>query len=165
MPKMHEKARAMVDLFDRMGGTVSGSRMLVETIDAMKIPFTLLHRKHPGSALQFVHANPAFVAMCAFTSRELRGRRPSMLQGMETDVVAARQFRDDVMRTGRGLTTLVNYRKDGSAYEVFVLGARLRFAEDSTDEQTLYLSCSFLVEEVTMAPPGMLPGEGGETVH
>lgn len=69
-------------------------------------------------------------------------RHPAMLQGEETDADAARQFRRELQQDGSGITTLVNYQKDGTPYEVLLFGTRLRPKTD-TDEQKGILFSSF----------------------
>jgi PAS domain S-box-containing protein len=63
--------------------------------------------------------SPEFTAMCGFSLAELRGRKPGqVLQGAGTDPRAVGRMRDAV-RAGRACReTLVNYHKDGSAYQV-----------------------------------------------
>ena len=165
MERMARSARAVFEVMDRLGRDLSGSELFLKTIDAIELPITLLQRPHSALEVEFVHANPAFIEMCGYSLEEMVGQRPSLLQGEETDMEAARAFREDVLRTGNALTTLVNYRKDGSAYEVFLLAARLRYEPDPPEEETLFVCCSFLVEEVTMVPPKRSPSSQGGTLH
>ena len=70
----------------------------------------------PGPRIEYV--NPSFSAMTGYTSAEVVGRTPRLLQGPDT-------ARSELDRLRRALSTdsefhgsAVNYRKDGSHYHV-----------------------------------------------
>jgi diguanylate cyclase (GGDEF)-like protein/PAS domain S-box-containing protein len=65
-----------------------------------------------------VFANPAFCKLTGYTIDELIGRSPRILQGKDTDQKVLNKMRIS-LREGRFFEgSTINYRKDGSAYDV-----------------------------------------------
>jgi PAS domain S-box-containing protein len=63
-----------------------------------------------------IYVNAAFERLSGYSAEELQGRNCRFLQGAETDKAALLRIRAAI-QLGRGTTeTLVNYRKDGSAF-------------------------------------------------
>ena len=70
----------------------------------------------PGPRIEY--ANPAFTRMTGYTSDEVVGRSPRLLQGPNTDRAQLARMRA-VLATGQPFQgEAVNYRKDGSEYVV-----------------------------------------------
>ena len=70
----------------------------------------------PGPRI--VYANPAFCEMTGYAPHELLGRTPRMLQGPASDGNTLERLRV-ALRNGESFTgSTINYRKDGSSYEV-----------------------------------------------
>ena len=68
----------------------------------------------PGPTILYVNA--AFEQMTGFSSEELLGTTPRILQGPRTSL-AARKAMSQALRKGqRYKTTLINYRKSGELY-------------------------------------------------
>jgi PAS domain S-box-containing protein len=71
----------------------------------------------PDRLVQWI--NPAFTQMCGYTLDELRGKSLGpILQGKESDPVAVSRLRSALYDQRSCQETIVNYRKDGSAYWV-----------------------------------------------
>lgn len=71
----------------------------------------------PDRLVQWV--NSAFVAMCGYALDELRGKKLGpILQGEKTDPAAVGRMRRAMQEFQPCHETVVNYRKDGSAYWV-----------------------------------------------
>lgn len=71
----------------------------------------------PDRLVQWV--NPAFVTMCGYSLEELRGKNLGpIVQGEKTDRAAVARMRRAVRELRPCRETVVNYRKDGSPYEV-----------------------------------------------
>lgn len=63
-------------------------------------------------------ANPAFCAMTGYDEDELIGRNPRMLQGPATDPTVIDRLREAIQDGAYFFGSTVNYRKDGSPYNV-----------------------------------------------
>ena len=73
----------------------------------------------PDALVEWV--SPEFTAMCGYTLEELRGKKLGpILQGELTDRTAAGRLRAAVQAPRRCTETLINYRKNGSAYRVTI---------------------------------------------
>jgi two-component system sensor kinase FixL len=70
----------------------------------------------PGPEIIFV--NHAMCQMSGYDAQELIGKSPRFLQGNNTDAKVRNRIRKDLQSLGSTLVELVNYRKDGSPYEV-----------------------------------------------
>jgi PAS domain S-box-containing protein len=69
-----------------------------------------------------IYANPAFSRMTGYSREELLGLSPRILQGPETDPQAIETIRQALREGKPCLTTLKNYRKDGTIFwnELFI---------------------------------------------
>ncbi|MCA9157328.1 MAG: PAS domain S-box protein, partial [Planctomycetales bacterium] len=70
----------------------------------------------PGPKIVFV--NEAMCQMAGYTADELIGRAPRKLQGEGTDRKALEKIHNDLLESGSCVAELVNYRKDGTPYDV-----------------------------------------------
>lgn len=65
--------------------------------------------------------NAAFTAMCGYTLAEMKGRKPGhLLQGPDTDPEAVAELRSAVREHRSASVELVNYRKNGEPYAVWI---------------------------------------------
>jgi len=73
----------------------------------------------PDALVEWV--NPAFTEMCGYPLDELRGKKLGpILQGELTERAAAERMRRAVHAAQPCSETLINYRKDGSHYQVAI---------------------------------------------
>ncbi|WP_432547617.1 PP2C family protein-serine/threonine phosphatase [Kineococcus sp. SYSU DK004] len=95
-------------------GEDEGSRLRDRAVLATALSFTVADAQTPDMPLVWV--NPAFTVTTGYAFEEVVGRNCRFLQGPGTDPAAPREVRETI-RAGRdGSTTLLNYRKDGSAF-------------------------------------------------
>ena len=69
-----------------------------------------------------VGVNHDWVVMCKYTAEEAFGQTPRILQGPMTNVETARDFSMQLRNGGSAFATLLNYKKDGSAFVNFIYG-------------------------------------------
>ncbi|WP_143448599.1 SpoIIE family protein phosphatase [Kineosporia sp. A_224] len=81
---------------------------------ATGVTFTIADAQAPDSPLLWV--NPAFTTVTGYTSEEVVGRNCRFLQGPGTDPSARAQLREALAAGQSVTTTILNYRKDGSAF-------------------------------------------------
>lgn len=95
-----------------------------------------------------IYANPAFAHMTGYSREELIGRNPRILQGTETDPQALEAIRNALREDQPCLTTLKNYRKDGTTFwnELYISPVR-----DSTGNLTHYIGVQTDVTELRRA--------------
>ena len=126
----------------------------INIISGLAIPSLVTNETRGVNAPKILVANEAFASLCGYSCDELIGESPKILQGPETDIEAAKRFRDDIGRNGYASTTLVNYRKDGSPYEVFLIGSELRLTKGLRQiTQRAYVSFSFQLNDAPLCLP------------
>ena len=81
---------------------------------ATDITFTITDPRQPDNPLAWV--NPSFTRVTGYEYDDAVGRNCRFLQGPATDPVAVQQIRDDLAEQRPFTTTLLNYRKDGTAF-------------------------------------------------
>lgn len=64
-----------------------------------------------------VAANTGFSRLTGYSEDEVVGQSPGMLQGEDTDSDPKAHIRKAIDRRKGGSTTLINYRKNGTAYD------------------------------------------------
>lgn len=81
---------------------------------ATEVSFTISDPTRPDNPLVWV--NPAFTRMTGYTFEESAGRNCRFLQGPATDRATVAEMRRALDERQSGTVTLVNYRKDGTAF-------------------------------------------------
>ncbi|HWH28024.1 MAG TPA: SpoIIE family protein phosphatase [Mycobacteriales bacterium] len=94
--------------------TEDGARMRDRAVVAAGLSFTITDPHQDDDPLVFV--NPAFERTTGYSYDEAVGRNCRFLQGPDTDPVAVGQVRELLAREQSGTVTLLNYRKDGTAF-------------------------------------------------
>ncbi len=65
-----------------------------------------------------LYANPAFTQMTGYSADELKGKTPRILQGRDTDPRVINRLRQCLASGERFVGETVNYRKDGSPFQM-----------------------------------------------
>ena len=81
---------------------------------AAGLAFTISDPRLPDNPLVFV--NPAFERTTGYSREEVQGRNCRFLQGTDTDPAAVQAVRDALASREHRTVTLLNYRKDGTAF-------------------------------------------------
>lgn len=89
----------------------------------------------PGPEIVFV--NPAMCQIAGYSDLEMIGQSPRMLQGTATDPKTLEKIRKQLLSQGSAVAELVNYRKDGTPYDVELFITPLF---DSTGKRTNFVS-------------------------
>ena len=77
-----------------------------------------------------LYVNEAFTQLTGYTSEEVLGKSPSLLQGADTDPAVLDQLRKD-LGAGRNFEgTATNYRKDGTPFTMHWRVAPVRSGQD-----------------------------------
>lgn len=140
------------DALDAIESRLTAREVSCWAANNISLPTGVLTIPDEAQASCFFCINTAFERMTGYTKPELIGHSPVLLEGEETDKEAVRQFWEDMDREGKALTTVVNYRKDRSAIETFILGARLTVDDGSGEPAHMYFCNYYPVEEVTVLP-------------
>ena len=105
-------SQALVVLFALDAG--EDAEIRDRAVVAAGLSFTISDPRLPDNPLVFV--NPAFERTTGYRREEVEGRNCRFLQGPETDPAAVQEIRDALAGQEHRTVTLLNYRKDGSAF-------------------------------------------------
>jgi PAS domain S-box-containing protein len=83
------------------------------------------------------YVNPAFTELTGYTSDEVIGKDPGLLQGPKTDRHLIRQLREKLDNGDSFHGKTVNYRKDGSE---FMMEWKIYPINNSEDQTTCFLA-------------------------
>jgi PAS domain S-box-containing protein len=70
-----------------------------------------------GPTFCITNVNKAWQTLCGYTDKEVVGKTLKMIQGPMTCRDALQQFEDSIRSLSDSVTTLINYKKDGSTFE------------------------------------------------
>ena len=99
------------------------------------ILITKAELNQPGPEIVFV--NPAFTRMTGYTAQEVIGKTPRILQGQKTDRAVLDRLRTDLTQGQVFYGEVVNYRKDGTEFDLEWHVAPIR---NESGETTHYIS-------------------------
>lgn len=102
---------------------------------------------------RIVGVNTNWVRMCQFSAEEAFGKTPRILQGSMTNSETARDFSLQLRGGGPAHASLLNYKKDGSAFVNRVCG---RLLGDLLIAETV---AEYALEEEGVPPRGRGNGE------
>ncbi len=105
-------SQALVVLFALDGG--ADAEVRDRAVLAAGLSFTISDPRLPDNPLVFV--NPAFERTTGYRREEVQGRNCRFLQGPDTDPDAVEAVRKALRGREHRTVTLLNYRKDGSAF-------------------------------------------------
>lgn len=109
------------------------------------LPLTLLSELHdPEVAVLITNqqrklcwVNEGFTILTGYEKEEALGRSPSFLQGKDTRENDRQHFREKLAQQQHFIHSVLNYRKDGSAYECSI---RIWPLQDTRKQLTHYLA-------------------------
>lgn len=98
--------------------TENAEKILSSAMAQAFVPVLVTDARFDHGGPQIIFVNQAFCAMTGYTSEELLGRSPKLLQGRDTDPEVLQRLRE-CLRAGEFFQgKAINYRKDGSPYWV-----------------------------------------------
>ena len=83
-------------------------------LQATDVSFVITDALGPGSPIVWV--NEAFTRTTGYTAAEAVGRNPNMLHGPGTDLTEARRLTQAIIEGRSATVTVLNYRRDGTAF-------------------------------------------------
>jgi PAS domain S-box-containing protein len=114
LPTDAEHAQTLVVFFEVDVEDPRGLAVRDRAVVAAGLSFTITDPNQPDDPLVFV--NPAFERATGYSAAEAIGRNCRFLQGPDTDPAAVAEVRELLHRQEHGTVTLLNYRKDGTAF-------------------------------------------------
>lgn len=96
------------------GGEDELSHVRDRAVVAAGLSFTISDPRLPDNPLVFV--NPAFERTTGYSFEEVQGRNCRFLQGRDTDPADVQRIREALDDQEHATVTLLNYRKDGTAF-------------------------------------------------
>ena len=105
--------------FEQHKAAAAGMRMLFAAVERAQ-DVILLTEAEPISELgpRIVYVNQAFQKMTGYTSEEVIGKTPRILQGPKSDPAALKRIHDALSSWQPIREELINYRKDGTPFWV-----------------------------------------------
>jgi PAS domain S-box-containing protein len=110
---LHGAARSPCAV-ESLGTRAADAAVRDRAVVAAGLSFTITDPRADDNPLVFV--NPAFERTTGYSYDEAVGRNCRFLQGADTDPAAVERVRELLGREEHGTVTLLNYRKDGSAF-------------------------------------------------
>ena len=114
VPTDGEHTQALVVLFEVAAAGDLDLAVRDRAVVAAGLSFTITDPNQPDDPLVFV--NPAFERTTGYSYEEAVGRNCRFLQGPGTDPAAVARVRELLERREHGTVTLLNHRKDGTAF-------------------------------------------------
>ncbi|MCW2607269.1 MAG: putative sensor protein, partial [Frankiales bacterium] len=115
LPPRHGEQHALLVLVEMEDADGVGDAAVRDrAVIAAGLAFTISDPRQPDNPLVFV--NPAFERTTGYSWDEVRHRNCRFLQGPGTDPAAVERVRAALEREEHAVITLLNYRKDGTAF-------------------------------------------------
>jgi len=114
VPSAGDHRQALLVLFQVEADPEDGSAVRERAVVAAGLAFTITDPHQPDDPLVFV--NPAFERTTGYSAEEAVGRNCRFLQGPDTDPADVALVRELLAEERHGTVTLLNYRKDGTAF-------------------------------------------------
>jgi diguanylate cyclase (GGDEF)-like protein/PAS domain S-box-containing protein len=120
---------ADLDMLQQLAENCSGALERTRTEQNMRLLESAVRHAHdmvvitaatPGSEnpSAVVYVNEAFERVTGYSKEEILGKSIKILQGEESDPTILSQLRDSLLNDRPATVELVNYKKDGSPYEI-----------------------------------------------
>jgi PAS domain S-box-containing protein len=103
-------------MFDDLPETVL--RKMGGTLADMSFDSITITRSTKAGGPKIIYVNDAFTDLTGYAAADVIGHTPGMLQGADTDHAVLKRLDETVARGETFHGTAVNYRKDGSAFDM-----------------------------------------------
>ena len=103
-------------MFDDLPETVL--RRMACTLADMSFDSITVTRSTKAGGPKIIYVNDAFTDLTGYAAADVIGHTPGMLQGADTDHAVLKRLDETVARGETFHGTAVNYRKDGSAFDM-----------------------------------------------
>jgi len=104
---------------------LSTTDALLPHVDGSHSPVLVTSTDLSEKGPQILYANQAYCEMMGYSLGEILGDILSVFHGPETDAVAVKKMREELMRTGFAKAELVRYRKNGESFRSYVTASRM----------------------------------------
>ena len=126
------------EIFDTETNTMA---RLLSTALGNNFTSVMISRAEEGYPV--IYVNRAFTELTGYTSDEMLGRSPSILQGPKTDLSVIDQLRHDLTNERNFHGETINYRKDGSE---FMMEWKIFPISDDHGNTIMFLAIQRMVE-------------------
>lgn len=99
--------------------------MAVNAFSKLSLACLVTDDSRGPQASKILRVNKAFADMFGYVCEDLVGKSPKIFQGIDTDIDGLKQFRDELDSIGYSLINVINYRQDGTPFEVMLVGSRI----------------------------------------
>ena len=103
-------------MFDDLPETVL--RRMAGTLADMSFDSITITRSTKADGPKIIYVNDAFTRLTGYAASDVIGQTPGMLQGADTDPAVLKRLDETVERGETFHGTAVNYRKDGTPFEM-----------------------------------------------
>ena len=103
-------------MFDDLPETVL--RKMGGTLADMSFDSITITRSTKAGGPKIIYVNDAFTDLTGYAAADVIGHTPGMLQGADTDPAVLKRLDETVARGETFHGTALNYRKDGSAFDM-----------------------------------------------
>jgi len=146
-----DSQKHMIPLMDPMIKGLNESAAVGAFLENLCLPAVILSGTRHDEWMRFLHVNSAMCDLCGFGTEELIGETFELLSGEDTEMGDITTFRRELMDVGSGFSNLLYYRKNGTPFEVFMLGTRVKYTRAGGGG--LYCILIYHLHEVKMALP------------
>src|ERR1019366_4700298 len=108
--------------------TEESLRLLSSAVEQAQESIMIVEAKPDAPSPTIFFVNPAFTQMTGYPAEEAIGKTPGILQGPRTDTTLASRIMQDLERNGEFEGEAINYRKDGTEFNVELHIAPIRNA-------------------------------------
>ena len=115
--------------------------MAVNAFSKLSLACLVTDDSRGPEASKILRVNKAFADMFGYDCEGLIGKSPKIFQGADTDVDGLTQFRDELDSIGYSLINVINYRQDGTPFEVMLVGSRIMSKPNKDHNQNFSFVC------------------------
>ena len=115
--RAHHLNGVMLDVTERHA-TQERLRLLETVVNDAMLSLLITDADFSSGGPHIVYANRGFERMSGYSAEEVIGRNPRLLQGPETDRAVLDRLKREVTRGGHFFGQTVNYKKDGTPFDI-----------------------------------------------